>query len=383
MELTRGTANVETAFDDIPLIDNHAHPLLPPDVAAREPFARYFTEAHDGETVARHAPHTLFYRQALRELATFLGCSATEEETLAARAAQPFEAYVRRLLADAGVEAVLLDDGYPRAGALTLQETAAAAGVPVRRVLRLERLVEDLIPAHDSVGALTQAMLAGLEAARPGLAAVKSIIAYRTGLLVGTPAPAEAERALVETRDAWGDTPGRLAAKPLLDLLLPVAAEWAAARGLPLHLHTGFGDRDVDLRLANPLHLRPLLEGGALAHGPVVLLHAGYPYVREAAYLASVYPNVYVDISQATPLLAGPALTRVLEELLGLAPVTKLLYGSDAWGIPEWFWLAARTARRALAEALAWLPADEARWAARRILHDNAETLLRDAGAGS
>jgi predicted TIM-barrel fold metal-dependent hydrolase len=137
----------------------------------------------------------------------------------------------------------------------------------------------------------------------------------------------------------------------------------------------------VDLRLANPLHLRPQLEGGVLS-GPVVLLHAGYPFVREAAYLASVYPNVYVDFSQAAPLLAGPGLTRVLEELLALAPLTKVLYGSDAWGIPEWFWLAARAARRALGEALAWLPAEEARWAARRVLHDNAAGLVEEAGAG-
>jgi predicted TIM-barrel fold metal-dependent hydrolase len=268
------------------------------------------------------------------------------------------------------VAGVLLDDGYPRTGALTLGARAEAAGVPVWRVLRLERLIEDLIPASDSVPALAEAVLRGLEAARP--VAVKSIIAYRTGLLIEESDPEARERVLAELRAAWAGEPGRLAAKALLDYLLPLAAEWAAERAIPLHLHTGFGDRDLDLRLANPLHLRPLLEDGALARGPVVLLHAGYPYVREAAYLAGVYPNVFVDFSQATPLLAGPELTRVLEELLALAPVTKLLYGSDAWAVPEWFWLAARAARHSLAEALAWLPAEEARWAAGRILHDNA-----------
>jgi predicted TIM-barrel fold metal-dependent hydrolase len=71
----------------------------------------------------------------------------------------------------------------------------------------------------------------------------------------------------------------------------------------------------------------------------------------------------------------------VLEELLALAPVTKLLYGSDAWGIPEWFWLAARAARRSLADALAWLPDEEALWAARRILHDNAAALVQASAA--
>ncbi|MBI3970592.1 MAG: amidohydrolase family protein [Chloroflexi bacterium] len=365
------------SFDEIPLIDGHAHPLLFRHVAARERFARFFTEADAPEVVERHAPQTLFYRHALRELAALLGCEPTEEALVAARAALDFEAYLSRLLADARVEAVLLDDGYPRTGALSVTEVAAAGGVPAWRVLRIERLLEDLIPAHDSLASPEAAVMRELEAAAPGLVAIKSVIAYRTGLCIAPPNGHGAERALAEVRAAWNGTPGRLATKPLLDRMLIRAANWAAAHRLPLQLHTGFSDRDLDLRLANPLHLRPLLEGGALGGGLVVLLHAAYPYVREAGYLASIYPNVYVDVSLATPLLAGPGLTRVLEELLALAPITKVVYGSDAWGVPEWFWLAARAARRALSEVLTWLPEWEARWAARRILHDNATGLYR------
>jgi hypothetical protein len=365
------------SFDDIPLIDDHAHPLLPAAEAAREPFVRYFTEAHDAETLARHAPQTLFYRHALGELAAFLGCPPTEDAVVAARAALPLDAYLRRLLADAGVETVLLDDGYPREGALSVAETASAGAVRAMRVLRIERLLEELIPTAGSFDALEHAFLQELEAARPGIVALKSIIAYRTGLRIEERGAGSGERELADLRAAWGGMPGRLAVKALLDRLVPVAAVWAAAHGVPVQFHTGFGDRDLDLRLANPLLLRPLLEGGALSRGPVVLLHAGYPYVREAAYLAGVYPNVYVDISQAAPLLAGPGLTRVLEDLLALAPVTKVLYGSDAWAVPEWFWLAARAARRSLAEALAWLPAAEARWAAPRVLRENAAELYR------
>ena len=364
-----------TPFDDVVLIDGHAHPMLPPELAAREPFARYFTEAHDTATVDRHAPHTLFYRQALRGLAGFLGCEPDEATLVAARAALPFEQYLRRLLADANVEAVLFDDGYPRTGAMTVAETSAAGAVRAGRVLRIERLIEDLLPAHETVDALTDAVMRHLVEARPKLVGLKSIIAYRSGLDMHRPDEGQAQRALDELRARWHGVPGRLAAKPLLDHLLLTITRWTLAEGVPLQFHTGFGDRDVDLRLANPLHLRPLLEGARALDGPVILLHASYPYVREAAYMASVYPNVYVDISQAAPLLAGPGLVSVLEELLALAPVTKILYGSDAWAVPEWFWLAARAARRALAEALAWLPEADARWAARRILHDNAAEL--------
>lgn len=35
-----------------------------------------------------------------------------------------------------------------------------------------------------------------------------------------------------------------------------------------------------------------------------VLLHAGYPYVRETAIMASLYANVWVDIGLVFPMLS-------------------------------------------------------------------------------
>jgi len=347
-------------FEDIPLIDNHAHPWLLPDAAAAEPFARFFTE---GPSPQRE---TLFYRFALRELAHFLGCAPDEASVVAARNMADF---ARRLVEDARVEAVLIDDGYPRDGAYSIADLARFGGFHTHRVVRLERLVEDLLPKVASLEELVAALIAELEAARPQIVAIKSIIAYRSGLAIESPDRTAAAAALPHVGGA------RLTDKSLLDLTFHLAAEWAADHHLPMHLHTGFGDRDLDLRLANPLHLRPLFERGVLGRSPVVLLHASYPFTREAGYLASVYPDLYIDVSEASPLLAGPALKTTLGDLLGLAPVTRLLYGSDAWGIPDWLWLAARATRRALADALAWLPEDEANWAARRILHDNAAEL--------
>ncbi len=350
-------------FEDIALVDDHAHPLLRPEAAAARPFAAYFTEA------PFPTPDTLFYRTALRELAALLGCAPEESAVVAARSAPD---HASRLARDANVDSVLLDDGYPRENALSVAQSAALLGVRGHRILRIEWLAESLIPRVDTLANLELAFVAALEAQRLDVVALKSVIAYRTGLAIEPPDHAAADAALVRARERWT---GRLAEKPLLDVLFARAVDWAADQHLPIQLHTGFGDRDLDLRLSNPLHLRPLLEHGLLGRSPLVLLHASYPYQREAAYLASMYPTVYVDLSLASPLLAGPALTLVLEDLLGLTPITRLLYGSDAWGIPEWLWLAARATRRALGEALDWLPDDEARWAARRILRANAVDL--------
>ena len=53
-----------------------------------------------------------------------------------------------------------------------------------------------------------------------------------------------------------------------------------------------FGDKDLDLRKCNPLHLRGVLEDERFAKCQLVLLHASYPFSKEASYLASVYSQV-------------------------------------------------------------------------------------------
>src|SRR5262249_54080037 len=115
-------------------------------------------------------------------------------------------------------------------------------------------------------------------------------------------AEAAAEFPAVKARARRGQW-ARLEERPLLEYLLRVALEIAAGQGLPVQFHTGFGDDDADLRSANPLHLRPLLQDEALRGAPIVLLHT-FPYSREAGYLAGIYSHVYVDLSLTIPFTA-------------------------------------------------------------------------------
>ncbi len=139
--------------------------------------------------------------------------------------------------------------------------------------------------------------------------------------------------------------------------------------GLPVQLHVGYGDRDVDLHRCNPLLLTPLLRALQPTGVPVLLLH-NYPYHREAGYLAQVFPHVYVDAGLATHNL-GQRAPALLAEALELAPFGKFLYSSDAFGLPELYHLGALLFRRALSDLLrdglaadAWTEADAERVAA-------------------
>jgi predicted TIM-barrel fold metal-dependent hydrolase len=96
-------------------------------------------------------------------------------------------------------------------------------------------------------------------------------------------------------------------------------------------------------------------------------------------WLAHVYANVYFDLSLTIPHVSRPAVA--LAEALELAPVSKVLYASDAARTPELYLLAAIWWRDALAAVLPEaLPAAEAEAAARMILHENARALYRLSG---
>jgi uncharacterized protein len=206
-------------------------------------------------------------------------------------------------------------------------------------VLRIERLDAEL---GDLDG-----LRAEIAAARTnGFAALKTIAAYRGGL--------DLERNRIRET-----------------LLAALEANEASGAPLPVQVHTGFGDSDLSLPRADPSHLKPLVE--RFRETPFVLLHC-YPFVREAGWLAHVYGNVFLDLSLTIPYVSRPA--EAVREALELAPLTKLLYASDAARTPELYFLAARWWRGALAEVLAAeLDLAEAQEAGRRILRENALAL--------
>ncbi len=379
-------------------IDNHCHlPLHQKPPTTVQGLARHFTEADDPKVLAEQTPHSLFFRRAIRDLAALLGIEADEtrqtpielvQTVLTARAGYSDADWLKLTVAKANVAIILADTGYPRTGGWTVGEanqilTTLQPAVQVKEVLRLERLLEDLILTSASFEICEEAFRQTIREARSkGIVGFKSIIAYRTGLRVqASQSVSEAGasfRRLKAEAEAKGDYV-RVADKALLDYLLIVALEEAAKEELPIQFHAGFGDTDVSLEEANPVLLKPLLESRKLRNAPVVFLHC-YPYIKEASYLASVYPHVYFDTSMTSPLVAFGG-GRAWEDALGLAPSTKVMFGSDAWGIPDIIYLGSLHARISLSKLLidwnkdGWLGEREALEIAHNILHDNAQRL--------
>jgi predicted TIM-barrel fold metal-dependent hydrolase len=182
-----------------------------------------------------------------------------------------------------------------------------------------------------------------------GYVAMKSVIAYRSGLQIERVDRESAAAAFTPVHEAARRAGRvRVESKPLLDFLIVAAVEEAARQEVPIQFHTGLGDPDLDLTKVDPAALR-LLFADAYRAAPIVLLHTGYPYVRSMAYLAAMFPNVYADFGEVQLFVAGD-LRQIVRELIGLAPASKILFSTDASLVPELYWLGAQAGRRAFGQ---------------------------------
>jgi hypothetical protein len=342
-----------------------------------------FTEAIDPRIPREHVPQTVVYHDALRRLADELGCAAEEEAILSARNAADPARHAQRLLERSRTGILLLDAGFTGGDAFTVKEHAAATGVPGRAIIRLETLAETLVRDAANPGEWLARVREGLrDAVKGGAVGVKSICAYRASLWLR---PVDPENLAIAFTRLHGlaqeaDRP-RISGDTLCHALLFEAAKECQSLNVPLQVHCGFGDPDEDLAEASPLGLRALFNDPAYARLRVLLLHC-YPFHREAAYLCSVFPDVYMDLSLTIPM-AGLEGNRAMREVFGLCPWSKLLYASDATRLPEVYFVAAQAHREALAEAFGELverrvlSRDVASSAGRQVLAGNARSVYR------
>ena len=371
----------------IPILDHHCHTFLRHSApyGARE-FQRFFSEGGDEGVIANHTPNSVFFRWALKEIAQFLGCEPTTEAVLTARSEIPLNELGAGMLRDANIPLLLIDYGLGGADRMSVDEMRTLLPMcRIEPILRLETMAQDLILKHETFDQVVEAFVATVEGARSaGHVGLKSIIAYRTGLAIRETSKSEAAEVFGPVKErARREGAVRLADKPLNDYLLLLALEVAEKQALPLQFHTGLGDNDLDMLYANPLHMRPLFESNRYKHVPFVLLHASYPYVRELGYLASLYSNVWMDMGLAIPF-ATLDIPAVWRQALSLTPISKILFSTDAYSLPEIYWLAARWGRWGLAKVLEGLITigafthDEVLDAANQILHGNAEKLYEE-----
>jgi len=222
---------------------------------------------------------------------------------------------------------------------------------------------------------------------KKGGVAMKFEAAYFRSLYFGDPPRASAEA--IYAKFHAGGLPSEQEYRTFQDYVFRVMIDQAGKLDLPVHFHSAVGIGDYfSLTNGTPLNLENVLRDPRYKNVKFVLIHGGYPHTLEMIWMTAA-KNVYTDSSLMGYYVYPSELKNILKQWISLFP-EKIMFGSDAFpfndavGAEETFWLAAESARTALAAALAELVAEgafgeaKALELARMYLHDNAAKLYGD-----
>lgn len=350
------TATYE-ASRELPLIDHHCHGLVRGDLD-REAFELLATESDWAQPPGQSIFDSPFGVTVRAECAPLLGLDrhCTDTDYWAARAALGQRAVADLLMPRTGIDTFLIDTGFRSTAILGPAETAAIATAPeAHEIVRLESTAESIASrtTPETFADDFAEELARREASAIGF---KSIMAYRYGLDFDPRPPdaAEVRRAAEEWLARLDPENPRLDDPVLLRHVLWAAVPFAK----PIQFHVGYGDSDINLHRCDPTQMTEFIRRTVDTGVQIMLLHC-YPFLREAGFLAQVYPHVWLDTG-AVLNYTGPSSTALIRHALELAPFSKMLFSSDAFGLPELYYCGTLLWRRGVAEVLdGWVARDE------------------------
>jgi predicted TIM-barrel fold metal-dependent hydrolase len=367
-----------TATDDLRLVDHHCHGVI-----AHQPDGEEFrvlaTEADRlsaPEMETLDGPYGLALKKHIFPLFG-LGLEASYDEFLTARAAREPRDLNHQLIGATNTSHLVIDTGLHGSTLMSPHEMEDHTGIASYEIVRLERVAEEIAPTC-TPATFGSRFAEAIQEASTRAVGFKSIIAYRHSLDVDGVPPTESA-----VREAFADWQRAAESEGRFRITDPVLMQhilWAAVPlRKPIQFHVGYGDSDVSLYTADPSRLTRFLAATVESGTTFTLLHC-YPFIREAAILSQVFPHVYSDVGVVTHFL-GPSGATPLRQLLEIAPFNKVLYSSDAYGLPEHYLVSAMNWRAALGSILdewigdGWIGTTEAERLAALMTSGNAERI--------
>lgn len=352
------STDIADFVDGLPLIDHHCHGVMSAGLSAAE-FEDLATESSWPSPFGGtnfDSPFGVAVRALCAPLLD-LPKHSPGDQYLARRSELGPEEVNRRLLTATGISTYLVETGVGGPGLLSAAEIGATTGAAHHEVHRLEVIAERLLDQVSDGSEFVRALTDRLDESADRAVGFKSVVAYRHGLDFNPDRPQlvevrRAAAALIAGREAGGTT--RLTDETVIRHLL-----WEAVdRHRPLQFHVGYGDSDIDLYRCDPSRMTEFIRRTVGTGTAITLLHC-YPFQREAAFLAQIYPHVYLDTGAAVNY-TGFGSAHVVRESIELAPFNKVLFSTDAFGLPELYLCGALLWRRAVTRIFSdWVDADE------------------------
>lgn len=320
----------------------------------------------------------MYMQITIQRLAQFYSCEPTIEAVVEKRNeyAKDFSSYTKDLFEDVKLEGLVLDYGYPTPP-VPREEFEKTVGSETWEIYRIEPVMDKLREQHKSFSQFVEAYREDLQQAlKPEhVIGLKTIIAYRSGLGIRSVSEEDAAKQYVDFKEN-----NRALVKNLRDYCLYIAMEECTRADKVMHIHTGVGDGEILLDESNPSLLVNMLREEKFTNTKVHLVHGGYPWMEEAAFLCAILPNVYMDLSLQVPF-TGHGVKRIISQVFEFAPFNKVMFGTDAFTVPEMNWLGVKLFKESLQEVLlSWIEKDfmneqQARAIAELVLYKNFEKL--------
>jgi predicted TIM-barrel fold metal-dependent hydrolase len=365
---------------DLPLIDHHCHGVVHNELSGDE-FRSLATESDWPGPAGTDSLDSPFGLAVRRHCAPILGLEplAPLDEYIAQRRNIGAAEANRLLLRSTGTSDYLLDTGIPDTRLLDPTAMAACADARTREIVRIERVAENLATESTAAGFVSK-LPETLAARSREAVGLKSIIAYRYGFDI--PGERPTEREALKAADEWFRAAEKTGTFRITDPVLLRFGLWAGIEtGLPIQLHTGYGDGDIELFRADPSRLNPLFHATRSLGVDFMLLHC-YPFIREAGILAQIFPHVYLDVGLVSHYL-GPSSVTAVRQAMEIAPFSKLLYSSDSYGLGEHYAVSAANWRTSFAALMdewvgsGWATPNDAERIAMMIASKNAKRVYK------
>jgi len=345
-------------IDLMPVIDNHCHPF--PTNRIPNEWERMWSITLNNIPL-EDIRNSTFFQMSIEEIRRHHGIeSSASYNDIMLKIKESYltdtQAYTAKLWQDANIKMIIADIGFPVTNKrLTKDEidefNYINSSISIGRINRIERITDDLL--HEELPFNEFAMRFVKDTKKmifdQNLIALKSIIAYKTGLDIKLLNDSDVRKGYYAY---LADKSDGEAEKTIRDYAFLMGAQIASEHNIPLQVHTGAGDSPIsNMRINNPLLLFNAINDERCKNTRIVMVHAGYPNVEYAAYLVGHYENIYLDVSSMCPFF-GHAIDVKLRSIFELAPFNKVLYGSDCSGIPDLLWFSAKYFKHVLAKTL-------------------------------
>jgi hypothetical protein len=370
----------------IPIVDSHNHPFDP---AKEDDDFRVYFNMSLWRPPAEVVTDTLINHKMMRELGKFIGApiGATQDEIAELRNKiykKDPKAYIQKLFKSTGIQTMLVDTGFPHEEftgySVDLKVFSDLVGCDIYPIFRMDtsvfKVFKDMPATFDeAVDIVEKDFDKAINVDK--IIAIKSIIAYETGLEIQKRTQKEA----ADAYDRYKKNKNTDDEKIIRDFFCVMGMMKAKENDMPIQFHTGLGSAPaLDLRVSNPILMQYLLAEDDIKDIKVVITHSGYPFTVETGYMVSIYPNVFCDITAINPYFSVAGKKAILD-LLEFAPANRIMFGSDGVIIPETYWMGYTRGVEVLGQALDelvtgdWITAAEAIEFAEKILYKNATDI--------